>query len=287
MPIVVGAPRSGTTLLRLMLDAHPELAIPPETSFLRLGPELLERGVGPDEFARTLIGFPASAPAWADFGVTEEAFHEALGRLDPFSVADGFRTFYRLYAARFGKDRWGDKTPLYCKAIEPIRRVLPEARFVHIVRDGRDAALSLGRTWFSPGPEIETQAVYWRDCVTAARASGLGHPDYLEVRFEALVGEPAHELTKICAFVDLDFDSAMLDYHRDAPQRLSEHGTRWKADGTTLVTGEARLAQVRRVTTPPDARRVFAWKDEMLPEDQRRFADVAGPLLRELGYDAS
>jgi len=85
MPIIVGAPRPGTTLLRFMLDTHPEMAIPPETGFLALFPH-----------------------------------------------------FYQLYASRFAKPRWGDKTPSYCHHMQNIEEVLPEAHFIHIIRDGRD-----------------------------------------------------------------------------------------------------------------------------------------------------
>ena len=285
MPVIVGAPRSGTTLLRFMLDAHSDLAIPPETAFLRLGPELAGRGATPDELLRTIVGFPETAPAWGDFGISEQSFRDALDQLAPFTVADGFRSFYRLYASRFGKSRWGDKTPLYCKAIEPIRQLLPEARFIHIIRDGRDAALSLRRTWFSCGPEMETQAAYWRDCVVAARAAGLGRADYLEVRYEALIAEPGPLLQEICSFIELDFEEGMLDYHLRTPQRLTEHKTRLRSDGTPLVTHDQRVDQVRLTTAPPDPSRIYAWKREMSVEEQRRFSAVAGELLVELGYE--
>jgi hypothetical protein len=284
MPVIVGAPRSGTTLLRFMLDAHPQLAIPPETAFLRLAPELVERRVTGEEFAQTIIGFPESAPAWADFGIDEYEFRSALGRLSPFTVADGFRSFYRLYAARFGKSRWGDKTPLYCKAIGPIRDILPEARFIHIIRDGRDAALSLRRMWFSPGEDVEAQAQYWRECVSSARDAGLGRSDYLEVRYEELVEQPVRTLKEVCRFIALEFDDGMLGYHRRAPERLQEHGTRLRADGTPLVTREQRLAQVARTMTPPDTSRAGVWRTEMPAAEQHRFAAVAGDLLEELGY---
>lgn len=287
MPVVVGAPRSGTTLLRFMLDAHSELAIPPETAFLRLGPDLITRRVNAEEFSRVITGFPETAPAWDDFGINAETFRAALGQLRPFTVADGFRTFYRLYAARFGKSRWGDKTPLYCKSMGAIRQVLPEARFIHIIRDGRDAALSLRRMWFSPGQDIETQAAYWRDCVSAARAASAGHTDCLEVRYESLIRDPASVLGEICRFTEIGFEESMLEYHLRTPERLAEHRTRLRADGTPLVTHDRRVDQVRLTTSPPDPSRVGRWRSEMSPEEQHRFSAVAGDLLEALGYEPS
>jgi hypothetical protein len=149
-PCIVGVPRSGTTLLRLMLDAHPQFAIPPETGFLpraaRLSPPLFLR----TRLFDLLTHFPRSAPNWADFHMDASEFQQALWQIRPFTVAEGVRAFYRLYAQHHRKTRSGDKTPLYALEMPAIRRLLPEARFIHVIRDGRDVALSLRKTWFTP-----------------------------------------------------------------------------------------------------------------------------------------
>ena len=110
MPIIVGAPRSGTTLLRFMLDSHHDMAIPPETGFLVLARRFKRTG---DELRREFFTALSDPPAWKDFGIPADSFWDALLKIHPFSAAEGYRSFYRMYAARFGKDRWGDKTPLY------------------------------------------------------------------------------------------------------------------------------------------------------------------------------
>ena len=268
-----------------MLDSHPELAIPPETGFLTLGPKLRGRGDRLRErFFRAVVNYPDWAPAWPDFEVSEEAFRAALTEITPFDVSEGYRAFYRLYAARQGKPRWGDKTPIYCMSLDEIRRVLPEARFIHIIRDGRDAALSLRGMWFSPGWEIETQAAYWRECVLAARRAGIGRPDYLEVRYEDLILNTRETLERVCDYIDLSFEPAMLSYYTRTPERVREHKGRSRADGTPLLTREQRFRQQELTTTPPDPGRVFAWKRVMSAEECRRFQLVAGHLLSELGY---
>lgn len=286
MPVIVGSPRSGTTLLRFMLDAHPELAIPPETGFLALGAKLSGRGDRLRErFFRAVVNYGVPSPSWPDFDVPEEEFRRALKEVKPFNVSEGFRTFYRLYAARHGKPRWGDKTPLYCQHLETIRGVLPEARFIHIIRDGRDAALSLREMWFSPGRDIETQAAFWRDCILAARRAGLGRADYLEVRYEELILNTRETLGRVCAHVGLDFEPDMLSYYTRTPERLLEHKGRTRADGSTLMTRDERLRQQARTTQPPDPRRVYAWKQAMGTVERRKFQSVAGDLLGELGYE--
>lgn len=284
MPIVVGSPRSGTTLLRLMLDAHPELAIPPETGFLiksisGKGDQLRQN------FYEAIVGFAEPSPSWADFEIDQADFWSALNEISPFNVADGFRTFYRLYAARHGKQRWGDKTPVYCKHLYSIRKVLPEARFIHIIRDGRDAALSLRKMWFSPGWEIETQAAYWRDYIVAARNAGVGHSDYLEVRYEDLVLNPRETLKRVCAHINLTYHDTMLNYYERAVERLQEHKGRTLPDRTTVLTQAERFQQQQRATKPLDPTCVFAWKETMASEERRKFQQVAGDLLEELGYE--
>jgi len=285
MPIIVGSPRSGTTLLRLMLDAHSDLAIPPETGFLTLSETLPGRGDKlREKFFQAVVNY-SNPPSWPDFEISEEAFWAALTEITPFNIPDGFRTFYRLYATRCGKTRWGDKTPIYCRYLNAIRRVLPEARFIHIIRDGRDAALSLRRMWFSPGWEIETQAAYWRDCVLAARRAALGRNDYLEVRYEDLVLKTEETLKRVCAHVELLYEAAMLNYYQRAPERLKEHKGRVLQDGTELLTQEQRFQQQQRTTEPPDPTCVFAWKQTMNTDERKRFQHVAGDLLKELDYE--
>jgi len=286
MPLIVGSPRSGTTLLRLMLDSHSELTIPPETGFLVLGPKL--RGSGDrlrERFFHAVINHPQPFCAWPDFEIPEAAFWEALTEISPFNISEGFRAFYRLYAARQGKPRWGDKTPLYCQELNTIRQVLPEARFIHLIRDGRDSALSLRRMWFSPGWQIETQAAYWRKNILLARRAGLGRPDYMEVRYEDLILSAGVTLERICVFAGLNYEDSMLTYYTRAPERLGEHKGRLRKDGTPFLTREQRLHQQVRTTEPPDPACVFAWKQQMSTDERVRFQRVAGDLLKDLGYE--
>ena len=286
MPIIVGVPRSGTTLLRLMLDAHPEMAIPPETGFLTLGQTL---GEGPDpgeRFVETVTGHPPEAPAWPDFGIDAGVFAAAIAALDPFSTADACRTFYRLYAARFGKSRWGDKTPLYGMHLPAVTELLPEAHVIHLIRDGRDVALSLRQTWFSPSREIEELAEYWQRVTLTTRQHGERYGRYLEVRFEDLVGATENTLRPLCRFLALPYDARMMDYHRGAPERLTEHRARVRPDGSVVISHAGRLRQQALTMQPPQASRVQAWRAAMTADERRRFEGVAGGLLAALGYES-
>lgn len=285
MPIIVGAPRSGTTMLRFMLDAHSQLAIPPETWFLPPAGDLMRKaGSDRDRFFEFIIRFPASAPAWNDFHVPAAAFRARLARLEPFTVPDGLRLFYRMYAERFQKPRWGDKTPAYALHMSVIAGILPEARFIHIIRDGRDVAVSLRQRWFSPGHAIKVQAKHWRDHVEAARQQGRAGLPYLELRYEDLVRDPLPHLKRVCAFIELDFEPGMVSFHTRAAERLREHLARYGADGRLLVSREERLKQQARTQEPLDASRIGAWRRELTPGEQRGFEAVAGETLKACGY---
>jgi hypothetical protein len=287
MPFIVGSPRSGTTLLRFMLDAHPELAIPPETGFLRFARELEGEGQGEEirgKLFALVVSFPPSAPAWEDFGISSEELRKRLEALDPFTVADGVRLFYRMYAERFDKPRWGDKTPLHCREMPWIEELLPEAHFIHLVRDGRDASLSLRRTWFSPGSDVETLARYWLENVEAAREGGAAVRHFLEVRYEDLVAKPEPVLRRICDFLDLAYRDEMLRYPERAALRLAEHRGRQRADGSILLSQEERLRQQSLTRQSPVGSRVGVWEREMGEEEVRRFEAIAGERLAAYGY---
>lgn len=286
MPVIVGAPRSGTTLLRLMLDAHPQLAIPPETGFLLLASSLKssDEPLHADVFLEAITNYPPEMPTWPDFGIPAANLRREFDRMPTFTVADGFRAFYRLYAERFGKRRWGDKTPGYVLNIRDIAETLPEAHFIHVIRDGRDVSLSLRQCWFSPGQDMKILAAHWERHVAEGRRQGSRCGRYLEVRYEDLVRRPAPVLEKICAFLRLPYASQLERYHERAMDRLREHRDRQGPDGVLLVSHEERLKQQRMVTRPPDPSRIDVWRKTMTEGERRDFEAVAGELLRDLGY---
>jgi hypothetical protein len=285
MPILVGSPRSGTTLLRLMLDAHPLLAIPPETGFIpavaALSGTSTQRRAA---FAARLTLSSGWSGNWPDFGLSAESLWAKLQAVEPFDSSTGLRVFYQLYAGRFGKPRWGDKTPLYCRHLQRIQDVLPEARFIHLIRDGRDVAVSLRRRWFSPGHSIERQAWFWRRNIERARREASCCRHYLEVRYEALVLNPEATLRRICAFIDLAFDASMLLYWKHAAERLAEHQQRVDAAGSVLLSQAQRQLQQQCAAAAPDPGRIGAWRGELRRDEHWRFRLVAGRLLDQLGY---
>ena len=224
-PFVVGMNRSGTTLLRMMLDAHPQLTIPPETHFV---PDLIkvarEGAATPEALLKVIV----SQREWGDFGLTEEELLERFRALQPLDAGDAIRTFFDLYAERVGKPRWGDKTPRYVTRMRLIADALPEAHFVHVIRDGRDVALSV-RDRTVKDYTVERVAQRWKEKVSKARRDAPLLKHYMELRYEDLVLDPEGSLRGICEFVDLPYEEAMLAYHEHADgRRACSCGRLWR-----------------------------------------------------------
>ena len=282
-PFIVGVTRSGTTLLRLMLDAHPDLAIPPETHFV---PQLIrttrKRGVSCEEAHGVVTGHRQ----WGDFDLDSGELLRRYCELDRIDPESTVRTFFELYAEREGKPRWGDKTPNYVKRMKQIERAIPEARFIHMIRDGRDAALSRFKRLLKEPPPIDTVAERWVKKIEGARADAENLSHYLEVQYENLVRDTENELQRVSEFLELPWDPAILRYYENAEERLAEMTRDLPGDdGKPMRPADHRKEAHVLTSKPPDPSRLARWKEDMSPDDNAAFEQVAGELLRELGYE--
>ncbi len=280
-PFVVGVNRSGTTLLRMMLDAHPQLTVPPETHFL---PELIEEAESGSPTPESLLATITKQREWGDFGLSEEELLERFEAIEPLNAGEAIRSFYEAYAERVGKPRWGEKTPIYVKSMRKIERALPEARFVHVIRDGRDVALSIRDRAVKEHP-LEQIAERWVRRIERAREQAKRLANYEEIRYEALILDTERTLREVLDFYELPWDDAVLDYHQHSAERLEEMKRALPDDGKrTTLSVERRMATHARTTEKPDPKRVSRWRESMSREDRALFESIAGPLLVELGY---
>lgn len=280
-PFVCGVTRSGTTLIRLMLDSHPEVAIPGETHWVPKMIKAQERGKHTgDELADLIVDHKR----WGDFHLDSEQLRERYRALDPVTAADAIRAFYALYAEREGKSRYGDKTPGYVKEMRRIQRVLPEARFVHIIRDGRDVSLSHMRMNWGPETYAES-ARLWRNRIRKARKMAPSIDHYMEVHFEELVADTEGVLRRVCDFIELEFDPVMLDYHERAEGRLAEKARELPRKNRPNQPAEARLESHRLAKEPPRSDRINMWRERMSEAELAEYEAIAGDMLVLLGYE--
>ena len=286
VPYVVGVNRSGTTLLRMMLDSHPELAIPPETHFI---PALYKhiKTLDPPT-PDSVVDFLAAHRRWGDFGISEKDLKKRLKKAPSVRPKFVLREFYGLYAEAQGKERYGDKTPGYVKQMGMVQRCLPEARFVHLIRDGRDVALSRDERVQAEELSIERLAKIWKRRIGRARRQTERLEHYMEVRYEDLVTDPETQLRRVCDFAEIEFDPAMLRYHERSGERLQEIARDLPSEegGTFRPAGE-RLGAHSLVTEAPRTDRIEVWRREMEPADLADFERIAGDLLEDLGYPLS
>ncbi len=266
--LILGVRRSGTTLLRVMLDRHSQLAVPDESYFV---PQLADRHlrrVDPDEFVDDLRRLNTLTEWDVPLDKVRVRLHDRM------TIGAAIGAVYAVYAEERGKRRWGDKTPMYMQNLRLLERLFPDALFVHLIRDGRDAALSflamprgiVTETWMHPRTPAGF-ACQWRAEVAAARRlGGRVGGRYLEVRYEDLVADVEPALRRICEFAQLDYEPALVDYA-----------------GNIDVSKKPHQQSLRR----PPTQGLRDWRTQMSPADAVAFERVAGDLLSELGYETS
>ena len=271
-PLLVGSGRSGTTLFRNVLDTHPDMAMTHEAHFI--APMARRRriyGSGPGFDVAAFLDDLYANPNFVRQGVARDELAADLAATPPAGFAAAVRSVFARYAADHGKPRYGDKTPGYVSHLPLLAEVFPEARFVHIVRDGRDVAMSyLDRSEWGPAT-ISEAAHYWRDRVGRGRAAGrtLGPRRYREVRYEDMVDDPEATTRALCEFLDLDYRPELLHFHERGQEFIASSATPEAFSG---------LAS-------PVTRGMRNWRTEMAPDDVAFFEAVAGELLADLGYD--
>ena len=269
---IVGNDRSGTTMLRLIVDRGPDAAVPPESMFLTDFKSAFEAGGPRDERAAgQLMDEVWQHPKVRLWGLPPEPPAIPPGLAPPdvyrFIVAAPFVA----YAARHGKPRWGDKTPHYVHHVDHLLALWPGARVVILVRDGRDVALSLRRMPFGPN-NAWAAAQWWARGIRAGVRAQRDHPDaVLTVRYEDLARAPREEVPRLCEFLRLSFRDDMLALEKADRARIVRDQASWFP---TLFDGINTVA-------------VGRWEREMSRRDQRIFATLAGDELEQLGYPAA
>ena len=248
---IVGCPRSGTTLLRLILDSHPNISCGPESHFLTD----LEAIVGRYWHRMKPFGFEKSY------------WHE--------KIRDFFDSFQLEHAAARGKTRWADKTPKYSTKLEFINDIFPESQVVHVIRDGYDVVASHRDRWGYKSA-FECAARTWKDYIVAAREGGRTLPPsrYKELRYEKLVAAPEAVIRELLEFLGEPWVDSILEYQKfehnmagDKHQHLTEKRRQASGESSTIYQG-----------------RVGAGKRELDPLLRLVLQRRAGDLMKELGY---
>lgn len=279
---VVGCPRSGTTLLQRMLDNHPQLAVANDAAFIlktlkvvyQIKKSRIKEGRDP-ALTPQVVDFLLQYDRFARMRLPEDRVREAAAKCDTYGAF--VSALYDEFARIHGKPLAGDKTPDYARRLPMLHGLFPQAKFIHIIRDGRDVALST-LEWTAvdnKGPcnfalwdeqRMGTIAMWWRWLVGTGRKDGaaLGPSLYREIHYERLVDEPEPTLRELLDFLGLPFAGEMLRFHEG---KMSN----------------APALSAKRAWLPP-TRGLRNWSSQMKQEDVALWEFLASDLLTELGY---
>lgn len=270
---IISCGRSGTTLMRSMLVAGGQIAIPMETQILHLLPMkfISARRGGWKEQVRTVISSFEIHPNFPLWNTNlANAYQNAIALPDEErSLSRIIDEVYMTYANHaFPQAKiWGDQSPLHTFYLPYIHRIFPNAKYLHMIRDGRDVVTSLV-TRFGDGFLFE--AVH-RWLVSIKRTQQFQRkisPDqYMEVRYEELVRDPENTLKKVCAFIGIDYSPIMLDY--------------WKLPSTVEHKHKSFHVNLGK---PIFESSIGKWKDILSPVQQDYVSSKLNRELKKKGY---
>lgn len=265
---IVGMPRSGTKLLRDLLNQHPRIAIPTvETEFLPYLVHNIHRYGALDDrgnfeiFYERITRFPFFT-YMRELGSLPAAgrWYDTCPDFTPQGIFEGL---VRVCTGAAGVDViWGDKSPSYINHVSMLKKLYTEARFIHIVRDARDYALSMNKAW---GKNLFRAAQRWEESIEAfGRQVRTFTKDVLELRYEDLVRDPGTVLQGVCDFLDIAFTDQMLVLPR-ATENIGD--TRGQVD---IVSGN-----------------IEKYRTRLDPGTSARIERLAAPMLKKYGYETS
>lgn len=271
---VVGCPRSGTTMLQLMLHAHRRMAIPPETRFLlnaywqRREFGDLSQPANRHRLARWIVD--RRKHRFADLGLDREQIVDEI-TAGPGTLGSALGTIFRAYAARFGKPRWGDKRPAYLQNLDVILRLFPDAQIINVVRDGRACVASLKEVSWNQHDFYGTLAVWSRAVDDARDASRrLDSTQWHQLRYEDLVSDPPAVLAEMCAFLGEEYDPAMAEPSAQAEVAVPKFKT-WH----------------QLTHSPVTTQRVRSWQQRLSAAEIALCETALGSRLTACGYELS
>jgi hypothetical protein len=274
-------------MLRLMLTCHSELVVPPECGFIIwLQPEFgrwdASDFMDEDKVSRFAEAI-CNARKFDTWKLSKEAVCQAILSNRPDTYANACGCVYMLFASHDGKPQaiWGDKNNYYLGHITALKGLYPGARFIHIVRDGRDVACSYRETMaresdspYRPKLPISIDEISQRwSCdirTIQGQLAGLAPEDKLETRYEDLAADPNGELTRICAWLGVPFAEVMLDFYN--------------INRTSMLEPSATMDWKQRTLEPVSSGTVGRFVTHFAAGEAELFAANAGAQLRDYGY---
>jgi hypothetical protein len=253
---IVGVPRSGTTLVRMILNAHSRIGIAPETHFFPLFWRFRERygDLYEDHNLKKFWEDFSRSKYFRDFRFSESSMIRESIFSGERSYKSIFETLLKEYAQQHNKARWGEKTPDHLQFVDTILAFYPDAKIIHVIRDPRDVVLSFKKVpWGST--DVFSTARLWNRYIDMSRNFGRDRSNsFLEMRYEDLVFKPEESIKTLCQFVDEKPEGKMLNFHRHTKEYV-EKNEPWKEECLHPLT-QSNVGKWRRELTRFEAQQV-------------------------------
>ena len=268
---IVGCERSGTTILRLMLNEHSRIALPPQTKFSRklykrrlMFGDLLKKK-NRKKVIKWMLERKSNTKL-TDLQLKDRLLVQIWEKCA--TLGDMIATIFQQYSLNRNKPRWGDKRPYYIRYIAQLLRLYPDARIIHVIRDGRDCVASLKRM-----PWWKKSTIYsmlnWRHAIRMGSNAGNVHKgQFMEIRYEDLINEPESQLRHICEFLDEPYEPAMMNFHLNAEQNIPEYKRPWHY----------------RTSKPLSAKFIGQWREELSENEVHLLEWCARKELKKWNY---
>lgn len=265
---IIGAQRSGTTLLRLILNAHSRIAIPEDASFLMplLKKENLYTKIQ-GEHLRNLVLYLESSPHFKLWNYDYRGFILELRRLKEIGLKELLVNMYASYCESFKKTVWGDKTPSFFRKIDILHALFPDARFIHIVRDGR-AVFDSWRKMTPSMKYVSVTAIDWCYKLYKIEKSLKNIPieKKTTVRYEDLLESPEETVKTICSVIGEKYEPTMMNFYKNSNYFIGKHHS-------------------ELIFKPLDRSNCYKWKNNLSTKEITSFTLIAWYFLKKYKYN--
>ncbi|QSE97183.1 sulfotransferase family protein [Fulvivirga lutea] len=270
--LIIGSGRSGTTLLRSMLNQSNEVEIPPESFVL---PRILKRykvynKLPWNDFLKIILGEFSTHPQFQYWNLNlTNTFAELAGvpksEQSLFKIIDTLYTSYTTFKNKPGA-KWGDKTPLNTYHLTLIDKIVNKPKYINIIRDGRDVVASYLKADLAEN--IDDACNRWRDAIIAVQQFEKRNSNrVLSIRYEALVTNPENELRKVCDFLEVEFENNMLQNNRNSE-----------------ALGDSVYSHHENLKKPIDTSSIGKWKSNLSTDQMTKVDTLISTELKKLGY---
>ena len=228
---ILGNPRSGTTLLRLILNNHPLIGVPPESGFLQWWYKKYYNWSVDDSKNETKVNLflddILSSKKIEDWHLNRHNLKNFIISENPKNYPEIITAIYEFYTNN--KSIIGDKNNYYINHLEELNLIFPNVKYIHLVRDGRDVACSYKNiNKLNPNlkyiPKVSSDIVAianeWNNNIITIENFIRNH-NSITIRYEDLISKPVEILKKICNFLDVEYEEGMLNYHQNNDEPIS------------------------------------------------------------------